>query len=68
MIVIADTNIVVSALISPRGNIASIFKEKSNMQFIAPNYMLLEIYNHWHTIIQSTSLSTENVFAELEFY
>ncbi len=47
MILIADSNIIVSALISPKGEIAKILKDKSNIQFIAPDYMFMEIEAHW---------------------
>jgi len=47
MIVITDSNIIVSALISSAGVVASIFKEKSNLQFIAPTQLLEEVNEHW---------------------
>ena len=42
MIVIADSNIFYSSLITPNGNIATILKDK-NMQFLAPDYIIEEI-------------------------
>jgi len=68
MIVIADSNIIVSALISPRGGIASVLKGKSITQFIAPSYLLAEVYEHWDIIVRSTLLSSHELFEELTFY
>lgn len=67
MIVIADANIIVSALITPRGTVAKIFKEKSNIQFIAPAYLLFEIYTHWNKISNSTSLTKLELIAEFDY-
>jgi len=68
MIVIADSNIIFSALISPKGNIASILKERSNMQFIAPTYLLDEVFEHWDKIVEYSVLSVRELHKELYFY
>jgi len=68
MIVIADSNIIISALISPKGSIASVLKDKSNIQFIAPNYLLSEVYEHWEKIMESTTLSKKELFEEFYLY
>jgi len=68
MIVIADSNIIISALINPEGSIASIFKEKSNIQFIAPDYLLVEVYEHWSKIAKYSLLSKMELIKELDFY
>jgi len=68
MIVIADSNIIVSALINPKGSIATIFKEKSNIQFIAPDYLLVEVYEHWNKISKHSSFSKLELIKELDFY
>jgi len=68
MIVIADSNIIISALISPKGSIASVLKDKSNIQFIAPVYLLTEVYEHWDIIVQFTPLSKREIFEEFYFY
>lgn len=57
MIVITDSNIIISALISPSGVVSSIFKEKSNFQFTAPDFLKDEIDFHWRKIEQHTPLS-----------
>jgi signal transduction histidine kinase len=46
MIVITDSNILFSALISPNGAINKILKSKSNLQFFAPSYLFEEVNNH----------------------
>jgi len=68
MIVIADSNILVSALIKPDGSVASIFKEKSNIQFIAPDFLLVEVYEHWNRIAKYSPLSKLGLIRELDFY
>jgi len=49
MIVIADSNIFYSSLITPNGNIATILKDK-NMQFLAPDYIIEEVKEHLEDI------------------
>jgi len=68
MIVITDSNIIVSALISPVGVVASVFKEKSNLQFIAPSQLLEEVKEHWDVVVEFSSLSARELFSELKFY
>mgnify|MGYP000844290042 FL=1 len=46
MIVIADSNIFYSALISPQGVTASILKERKKIQFIVPDYLISEVNEH----------------------
>lgn len=50
MIVITDSNIIFSALINPTGKEAKILKSKEKIQFIAPNFLLEEIREHWNLI------------------
>lgn len=45
MIIIADSNIFVSSLINPSGEITAILKDK-NLQFLAPDYIIEEVKNH----------------------
>ena len=45
MIVIADSNIFYSSLITPNGTIAAILKDR-NMQFLAPDYIIEEVKEH----------------------
>lgn len=46
MIVISDSNIVFSAIITPKGVIASILTKESKIQLIAPTYLIEEIEKH----------------------
>ena len=48
MILITDSNLIISALITPNGAIASIIKAKHNFQFIAPDFVFF-IALHLHT-------------------
>ena len=65
MIVITDSNIIFSALINPAGNEANIFKAKGQIQFIAPDFLLEEIREHW---LQIENFSSLNKFELLEEY
>jgi len=47
MIAITDSNIIFSALINPQGKVGQIFRERSNLQFIVPRYIIQEIENHF---------------------
>ena len=62
MIVITDSNILFSALISPNGTVAKILTDKSNIQFYAPNYLIEEIRRHSGKI----SDNKKEVLARLE--
>jgi len=68
MIVIADSNIIISALINPKGSIAEIFKEKSNIQFIAPDFLLIEVYEHWAKVSKASPLPKLELIKEMDFY
>ncbi len=46
MIIIADSNIFISALITPKGIVASVLAEKSQIQFFAPSYVIDEVKAH----------------------
>ena len=50
MIIIADSNIFMSALINPNGLVASILSEKKRIQFIIPDYLITEVTEHLPTI------------------
>jgi len=65
MIVITDSNIIFSALINPAGSEANIFKAKGQIQFIAPDFLLEEIREHW---LQIENFSSLNKFELLEEY
>ena len=46
MIVIADTNIFYSALITPTGTIAKILDERKKIQYFIPDYLIGEVKEH----------------------
>ncbi|MFC2426507.1 MAG: PIN domain-containing protein [Capnocytophaga leadbetteri] len=46
MIIIADSNIFMSALLSPKGTIASILAERKRIQFVVPDYLIKEVNEH----------------------
>jgi putative PIN family toxin of toxin-antitoxin system len=64
MIVITDSNVIFSALIDPKSKISKIIREKSKIQFIAPNFLLEEVKLHWEKILQFTSLSNKELEKE----
>lgn len=57
MIVITDSNIIVSALISPNGAVANLLSTKSNIQLFSPDFLFEEVNNH---IDKITFLSKRN--------
>ena len=54
MIVIADSNIIFSALLTPKGAIAQILTSKSKIQFLVPDYLLEEIEEHLQMVAEYT--------------
>lgn len=46
MIVIADTNIFYSGLITPTGTIAKILDERKKIQYFIPDYLIGEVKEH----------------------
>ena len=68
MILITDSNIIISALITPKGIMASIFKQKSRLQFTAPDYIFEEIAEHWDKIVECSDLTEKQLKEELKYY
>jgi predicted nucleic acid-binding protein len=68
MIVIADSNVIISALISPNGVVAGIFSAKSNLQFLAPNYLFEEVDKHIVKIIKMSPLSKKEILEMVEIF
>ena len=46
MIIIADSNIFMSALINPSGHKALILAERKKIQYIVPDYLITEVTEH----------------------
>jgi predicted nucleic acid-binding protein len=68
MIVITDSNIIFSALITPKGVVAQILNSKSNIQFFAPNYILEEVNNHFDKILELSTFSKIELINKISFY
>ncbi|AMD85443.1 Predicted nucleic acid-binding protein, contains PIN domain [Capnocytophaga haemolytica] len=68
MILITDSNIIVSALISPRGSCAIILKTRSKLGFCAPSYLFFEVKEHWDVIKKYSPLSEKELRTELDYY
>jgi len=64
MILITDSNVIFSALMNPEGTVAKIFKQKSNLQFLAPAVLIEETKNHFDRISEFSSLSKNALRAE----
>ncbi|WP_026776597.1 PIN domain-containing protein [Polaribacter sp. Hel_I_88] len=68
MIVITDSNILFSALISPNGTVAKVLKSKSNIQMFAPDFLFEEIENHLDKIVKYSKRSKKDIKAEILFF
>jgi predicted nucleic acid-binding protein len=66
MIIITDSNLVISALITPNGTNATIFKSKSKLQFIAPDFLLLEVKEHLPKVVELSGLTKNQILLNLE--
>ncbi len=69
MYLVVDPNVVISALIK-RGNSSIIFSLNSILRkynFIAPNFLFLEIGNHTTKIMRKTHFSDEEIENEVKF-
>lgn len=70
MIIIADSNIFMSALISPNGETAFILAERKKIQYIVPDYLITEVTEHILDIVkrlknQKTKKQLSSDFEEL---
>jgi predicted nucleic acid-binding protein len=68
MIVIADSNVIFSALISPNGVVASIFSAKSNLQFMAPGFLFDEVNEHIDKIVRLSPLSKREILEKIQSF
>ena len=67
MIVISDANIIFSCFYKPNGAIATILKkEKKNIQFIAPDFLLEEVEEHLFEIMAKTNITKIKAHALLK--
>jgi predicted nucleic acid-binding protein len=65
MIVIADSNLIISGLYAPKGVIATILKNEKNVQFIAPDFVYEEIHNHFNEIVKKSGKTRNEISLEL---
>lgn len=68
MIVISDTNIIVSALISPNGAVANLLNSKRKFKIIAPDFLLDEIDKHFDKILINSILTERKELKALISY
>lgn len=66
MIVIADSNLIISGLYVPKGIIATILKNEKNVQFIAPDFVYEEIQNHFKEIVIKSGKTKKEITLELQ--
>lgn len=66
MIVIADSNLIISALYSPTGTIATILKTEKNVQFMAPDFIFTETTNHFTEIGAAINKSKKELHIEFK--
>jgi len=67
MITITDSNIIFSALIKPGGNEGTVLKSKGRIQFLAPDFLLDEIKEHWADIQRFSVLNKTALRREFDF-
>jgi predicted nucleic acid-binding protein len=68
MIVISDSNIIFSAIITPKGVIASILEKETKIQLIAPSYLLEEIEKHSNKICGYLGIEKNEFKKRLKLY
>lgn len=68
MIVITDSNIIFSALITPNGTVAQILRAKSKLQFFAPSYLFEEVNRHLAKIEELSPLNRRQLKAEIRAF
>jgi hypothetical protein len=65
MIVITDSNIFFSALISPNGVVATVLKERKTIQYLVPEYLLDEIEEHLPRLSKFLNKTNKEIKKEL---
>src|SRR5690606_36337053 len=64
MIVITDSNIFISALITPQGAVASVLVEKNRIQFLVLDYVIEEVKNHAEKIANLAEKSKKQILSD----
>ena len=65
MIVITDSNIFFSALISPNGVVATVLKERKTIQYLVPKYLLDKIEEHLPRLSKFLNKTNKEIRKEL---
>ncbi|QQR96990.1 MAG: PIN domain nuclease [Sphingobacteriales bacterium] len=68
MLLISDSNIIISAIVSPNGTISNIIHSKRKFKIIAPEFLKVEINRHKEKILKLTGYSVneyELIYKEL---
>lgn len=68
MDIIVDTNILISALITPESTITNILLKSPNHRFHAPDYIWQEIINKRNKILKVTKLSPQEISLLIESF
>ena len=70
MNIIVDTNIVFSAILNSNGKIADILINSGNIfNFIAPNFLRIEIFKHYSKLVKISGLTLEQILeSEYQIY
>ncbi len=66
MIVITDSNLIFSALITPNGTVAKILNDKNKIQIFVPNFIFEEINNHFDKILLISAYSKLELIEEIK--
>lgn len=66
MIVITDSNIFISALITPKGAVATLMKRKDKIQFLTPSYVIEEVRIHLKKIAFFAGKDTRIIWFEFK--
>ena len=66
MIVITDSNIIISAIISEKSVISNIILEENKIQFLAPSFIIEEIKKHQQKIILISKISSKQFKTRFE--
>ncbi len=65
MIVIVDSNLIISGLYTPKGIIAKILTSERNIQFTCPDFIYTEVFNHFQRIQTETGKTKTELKIEL---
>ncbi|MCB0509068.1 MAG: PIN domain-containing protein [Chitinophagales bacterium] len=67
MKIIVDANIVFSAILNTNGKIADLLINSTNVKFIAPDFLRLEIRKYHNKLAKTKKISSSNI-QEIEYF